>query len=122
MSEHNIIERAGANNHGGKSTVYACTRCGLEDNQRHRIEWEDCKPVTTPSEPRCPCGELLHISLSGTSESGLQTKSCPECSRRAGHHVYHLLDQFGRRERDGVLFAQSWCKACRAMDQKEQNS
>lgn len=42
-------------------------------------------------------------------------KSCPECSGRAGHHVFYGEDHFGRRNMgDGREIVQSWCPACRA--------
>ena len=68
--------------------------------------------------PTCPCGELLSISLGKTSPTGIPSKSCPECPRRAGHHVYYLLDQFGQRDCGGSIFTQSWCKSCRGKQQQ----
>ncbi len=61
----------------------------------------------------CPvCGELLAESMT-TDDSAF--KSCPECSREAGRHVYRPSPaEFGMRNNGGRIMIQSWCQHCRA--------
>jgi hypothetical protein len=60
----------------------------------------------------CPvCGESLRVAA---YRDGDRLKSCPQCSARAGRHVFYLLDDFGeRRPRGGDPIIQSWCRECR---------
>lgn len=60
------------------------------------------------------CAKPLRRSLKVMRE-GVSLKSCPECSGRAGYHVFYRLEDFGDREmEDGRIIPQSWCPACRA--------
>jgi hypothetical protein len=45
-------------------------------------------------------------------------KSCPSCSRVAGHHVFYRYGEFGTRNMgDGRHIVQSWCPSCRFSEQ-----
>ncbi len=61
----------------------------------------------------CSCGEPLRESVVMTVGSK-RLKSCPECSGRAGHHVFYDEASFGVRNMGGGrVIVQSWCPACR---------
>lgn len=62
---------------------------------------------------RCSCGEPIREGIVMTTATG-RLKSCPECSGRAGHHVFYREDTFGMRDMsDGREIIQSWCPECR---------
>lgn len=62
----------------------------------------------------CSCGEAIRESIVTNDDSG-RFKSCPECSGRAGHHVFYPEKSFSMREMgDGRYIVQSWCPECRA--------
>lgn len=44
---------------------------------------------------------------------GVEYKSCPRCSVRAGRLVFHKLEAYGERVVNGETYYQSWCYDCR---------
>ena len=60
----------------------------------------------------CPqCYVELHISCYIRNET---YKSCPNCSKELGRHVYYPVAYFGERHHDdGTPFIQSYCPPCR---------
>lgn len=61
----------------------------------------------------CRCGEPLNHSVNRLV-NGQHIKSCPNCSERAGHHVFYRAGEFGQRRMQGTVRIQSWCRGCRA--------
>lgn len=64
----------------------------------------------------CPtCGRRLRRSFQQTTPSGVLLKSCPNCSRNTGRHVFYTEESFGLRNMgDGTIRVQSWCPPCRS--------
>lgn len=61
------------------------------------------------------CGDDLGDSQNVLGGSGeVEWKSCPECSRRGGIHVFYRFEEFGFREMKGRPHVQSWCPRCRS--------
>lgn len=61
----------------------------------------------------CSCGEPIREAIV-MKTANERLKSCPECSGRAGHHVFYREDIFGMRNMgDGREIIQSWCPECR---------
>lgn len=62
----------------------------------------------------CSCGKPLRDAITLERDDGV-LKSCPECSGRAGRHVFYREDDFGTRDMgDGRVIPQSWCPTCRS--------
>lgn len=62
------------------------------------------------------CHESLVESIEIKNNFGC-FKSCPECSRRAGYHIFYVYEDFGMRNMgDGRCIVQSWCPGCRLDD------
>lgn len=62
------------------------------------------------------CAGSLIESVDVENEYGV-FKSCPECSRRAGYHIFYRFEDFGMRNMgDGRYIVQSWCPGCRLDD------
>ena len=63
---------------------------------------------------RCSCKTDLRDSVCMTLD-GVRLKSCPNCSKRKGRHVFYLEEYFGYRNMgDGRVYIQSWRPECRA--------
>ena len=64
----------------------------------------------------CPtCGRRLSRSVYRGPANAM--KSCPNCSKKAGRHVFYSADSFGNRTMaDGHVIIQSWCGPCRSDD------
>ena len=65
----------------------------------------------------CSCGAPIRESLTIITRTA-RLKSCPQCSGRAGHHVFYREGTFGMRNMGGGReIIQSWCPECRGGNQ-----
>lgn len=62
------------------------------------------------------------VRVAADGVTPIKLKSCPRCSRAAGHLVYYPLEDYGDRMIAGKPIIQSYCKSCRGESGKEAQS